>query len=280
MLPQNGATPRVEANGASIPAIGFGTWQLQAAIATSAVLEALKVGYRHIDTAQIYGNEAEVGEGLRRSGVPRDDVFLTTKVWTDSYRDGDLQRSVEESLRKLGVDHVDLLLLHWPNPDVPLAETIKAFASVKAAGLTRHLGVSNFTTALLAEAVDLVGAPLATDQVEYHPFLDQTAVKAALDARGMALTAYSPIAHGRAAKDATICGIAKAHHKTPSQVSLRWLIQQGGVAAIPRSANAARIAENFDVFDFELTDPEMTAISALRSSDGRITSPSWAPAWD
>lgn len=280
MLTRTGKAPIVEANGAAIPAIGFGTWQLRGETATMGVLEALKVGYRHVDTAQIYDNEPEVGEGLRASDVRREDVFLTTKVWTDRYHDGDLQRSVEESLRKLSTPYVDLLLLHWPNPDVPLVETIKALSTVHAAGLARAIGVSNFTSAQVAEAAELAGAPLATNQVEYHPYLDQSAVFAATGPRGMALTAYSPIAQGKVAKDATIGAIAEAHGKTPSQVTLRWLIQQDGVIAIPRSSKPERIAENFDLFDFELTDEEMGRISALRSRDGRITSPSWAPAWD
>ncbi|MFC7053541.1 aldo/keto reductase [Hansschlegelia quercus] len=280
MLTRAGQSPLVAANGASIPALGFGTWQLDGEEARDAVQAALEIGYRHIDTAQIYGNEVEVGEGLRRSGVNRDEVFLTTKVWTDRYRDGDLQRSVEDSLKKLGVSYVDLLLLHWPNPAVALQETLKALNAVRSNGLSRDIGVSNFPVKTLREAIDLSGAPLVTNQVEYHPFLDQSAVKAALDANDMALTAYSPIAKGKVAEDATIKAIAEAHGKTPSQIALRWLIQQDGVIAIPRSSKKARIAENFDIFDFALDEAEMSRVSALRTKDGRITSPSFAPEWD
>jgi diketogulonate reductase-like aldo/keto reductase len=280
MLTRAGKSPLVAANGASIPALGFGTWQLDGDEARDAVQAALEIGYRHIDTAQIYGNEAEVGEGLRRSGVKRDEVFLTTKVWTDRYGDGDLQRSVEDSLKKLGVSHLDLLLLHWPNPAVPLEETLKALNAVRSNGLTLDLGVSNFPVKTLRQAIEFSGAPLVTNQVEYHPFLDQTAVKAELDANAIALTAYSPIAKGKVAENATIRAIAETHDKTPSQVTLRWLIQQDGVIAIPRSSKKARIAENFDIFDFALDEVEMSKISALRTKNGRITSPSFAPKWD
>ncbi|GLK69394.1 aldo/keto reductase [Hansschlegelia plantiphila] len=280
MLTTPGKAPLVAANGASIPALGFGTWQLRGVEARDAVVEAIRVGYRHIDTAQIYENETDVGNGLRLSGIARDEMFLTTKVWTSNYRDGDLQRSVEESLKRLGVVHVDLLLLHWPNPETPLAETMKALNAVRAAGLARDIGVSNFPTRELREAIDLSGAPLVTDQVEYHAFLDQSALKAELDRGGMALTAYSPIARGKAAHDETIRTIAQTYAKSASQVALRWLIQQDGVIAIPRSSKKERIAENFDVFDFTLSDEEMARISALRTREGRLTSPSFAPEWD
>jgi diketogulonate reductase-like aldo/keto reductase len=275
-----GGLPVAPANGASIPAIGFGTWRLTGAVARDAVAEALRVGYRHIDTAQVYDNEREVGEGLRRSGIPRDEVFLTTKVWTDRYRESDLQRSVEESLRRLKVEQVDLLLLHWPNPDVPLAETIRALNGARAAGLARAIGVSNFPIRLLREAVELSRAPLATNQVEYHPFLDQTAMLRELRAHGMILTAYSPIAKGKVHGEPTLAAVAAAHGKTPSQIALRWLLQQEGVAAIPRSSRKERIAENFAVFDFELDGEQMARIGALGSREGRLTSPSFAPEWD
>lgn len=280
MLTRAGKSPLVAANGASIPALGFGTWQLPGDVARDSVQAALEIGYRHIDTAQIYGNEAEVGAGLARSGVPRDEVFLTTKVWTDRYQDGALQRSVQDSLKKLGTDHLDLLLLHWPNPAVPLEETIKALNAVRDNGLTRDIGVSNFPVKTLRQAIEFSRAPLVTNQVEYHPLLDQSVVKAELDAHDMALTAYSPIAQGKVADEPVIRAIAEAHGKTPSQVALRWLIQQDGVIAIPRSSKKARIAENFDVFDFTLDEAEMARISALRSKAGRITSPSFAPEWD
>ena len=280
MLTKTGKAPLVAANGASIPALGFGTWQLQGDVARQMVAEALKLGYRHVDTAQAYDNEAEVGQGLKAGGVPRDEYFLTTKVWTDRFRGGDLERSAEESLKRLHVDHLDLLLLHWPNPEVPLAETIKALNAVRASGMTKHIGLSNFTIAQVREAVALSDAPLVTNQVEFHPLIDQSKLKAELDAQHMALTAYSPIAQGRVNETPAIKAIAKAHAKSPTQVALRWALQLDGVIAIPRSSKIERVRDNFDVFDFTLSEEEMATISLLGTREGRITSPSWAPAWD
>lgn len=280
MLTRNGMAPKIDGNGAPIPTLGFGTWQLQGDVARSAVATALKTGYRHIDTAQIYENESDVGDGIRDAEIARDEFFITTKVWTDRYRAGDLERSVEESLSRLQLEQVDLLLLHWPNPDVPIAETMKAMNRVRSAGLTSHIGVSNFPTEELARAIDASEASLATNQVEYHPLLDQDALIDALEQAGMALTAYSPIAQGKIADESAIREIAQTHGKTPSQVALRWLIQQDGVAAIPRSSKPERIRENFDIFDFELSGAEMTRISSLRSREGRLSSPSFAPDWD
>jgi 2,5-diketo-D-gluconate reductase A len=261
--------PAVRSGDVLIPAIGFGTWQLENGSAQPLVEQALEIGYRHIDTAQIYRNERDVGAGIAASGIKRDDIFLTTKVWVDHFADGDLQRSAEKSLEKLGVDHVDLLLLHWPKPDTPLAETMAALNEVKARGLTRAIGVSNFPSAVLAEAQALSKAPLATDQVEYHPYLSQKTLIAAAHAAGTSITAWSPLAQGKVAQDPVLIAIGQAHGKTPGQVTLRWLIQQG-VIAIPRTKTPARIAENFDVLDFELSDVEMAAVFALARPDGRL----------
>jgi 2,5-diketo-D-gluconate reductase A len=261
--------PAVRSGDVLIPAIGFGTWQLENGSAQPLVERALEIGYRHIDTAQIYRNERDVGAGIAASGIKRDDIFLTTKVWVDHFADGDLQRSAEKSLEKLGVDHVDLLLLHWPKPDTPLAETMAALNEVKARGLTRAIGVSNFPSAVLAEAQALSKAPLATDQVEYHPYLSQKTLIAAAHAAGTSITAWSPLAQGKVAQDPVLIAIGQAHGKTPGQVTLRWLIQQG-VIAIPRTKTPARIAENFDVLDFELSDVEMAAVFALARPDGRL----------
>src|ERR1700692_2715100 len=204
----------VEANGAKIPAIGLGTWELRGRTCARLVEQALKLGYRHIDTAQVYENEREVGEGLRASGVRRDDVFVTTKIWTTHFAPNDLERSARESLAKLHLSHVDLLLLHWPNPRVPLQETLGALAHVRKLGLARHIGVSNFTVALIEHAVACCPAPLVCDQVEFHPYLDQTKVKEACARHGMAVVAYSPVARGRIKGDATLAGIGGAHGKT------------------------------------------------------------------
>lgn len=269
----------VEAKGARIPAIGLGTWELRGRTCARLVEQALKLGYRHIDTAQIYENEREVGEGLRSSRVKREELFVTTKVWTTHFAPNDLERSTKESLTKLRIPEVDLLLLHWPNPQVPLSETLGALARVKRAGLARHIGVSNFTVALIDEAVAACPEPLICDQVEYHPYLDQTRVKEACARHGMALVAYSPVAKGRVKNDETLARIGKAHGKTSAQVCLRWLVQQN-VAAIPRTSRIERLSENIDVFDFALSEPEMQQVSRLASPRGRLTDFGFAPKWD
>ena len=272
--------PILTANGAEIPKLGFGTWKLKGEEATSAVETALKVGYRHIDTAQVYKNEGEVGAALKASGVDRDDVFVTTKVWMERFAAGDLEDSVKESLSRLELDHVDLVLLHWPNPDYRLEETISALNAVRAGGLSRHIGVSNFTTAWLGEAVACSTAPLAVNQVEYHPFLDQTPVMDAVKGYGMGLMAYCPIAQGRVFEEPILKEIASRHGKTPAQIALKWLIDQDPVSAIPRSSNPDHIRSNFDIFDIDLSDEEMARVGSLKSSTDRLIDPDWAPAWD
>jgi len=269
----------VEANGARIPAIGLGTWELRGRTCARVVEQALKLGYRHIDTAQVYENEREVGEGLRASGVRRDEVFVTTKVWTNHFAPNDLERSAKESLVRLRIPELDLLLLHWPNPHVPLAETLGALAHAKKLGLTRHIGVSNFTVALIEQAVAACPEPLVCDQVEYHPYLDQTKVREACASQGMAVVAYSPIAKGRIKNEPTLASIGRAHHKSPAQICLRWLVQQN-VSAIPRTSKIERLSENIDIFDFDLTDEEMLQIAQLHSAGGRLTDYAFAPKWD
>jgi diketogulonate reductase-like aldo/keto reductase len=269
----------VEANGAKIPAIGLGTWELRGRACARLVEQAIKLGYRHIDTAQVYENEREVGEGLRASGVRRDEVFVTTKVWTTHFAPNDLERSTKDSLAKLRLSEIDLLLLHWPNPQVPLSETLGALARVKQLGMVRHIGVSNFTVALIEEAVAACPEPLACDQVEYHPYLDQTKVKEACARHGMALVAYSPVAKGRVKEDATLTRIGRAHGKTAAQVCLRWLVQQD-VSAIPRTSRIERLSENIDIFDFALSDEEIDEIARMASAKGRLTDYGFAPKWD
>jgi 2,5-diketo-D-gluconate reductase B len=269
----------VEANGAKIPAIGLGTWELRGRACARLVEQALRLGYRHIDTAQVYENEREVGDGLRASGVRRDDVFVTTKVWTTHFAPHDLERSTKESLSKLHLSEVDLLLLHWPNPRVPLQETLAGLAHVKKLGLARHIGVSNFTVALIEEAVAACPEPLVCDQVEFHPYLDQTVVLDACARNGMAVVAYSPIAKGRIKNDETLARIGRTYGKTAAQVCLRWLVQQN-VSAIPRTSRIERLSENIDIFDFELSDQEMRRISRMGSAKGRLTDFGFAPKWD
>ena len=269
----------VEANGARIPAIGLGTWELRGRACARLVEQALRLGYRHIDTAQMYENEREVGDGLRASGIDRDAVFVTTKVWTTHFAPNDLERSVKESLRQLRLAQVHLVLLHWPNPRIPLSETLGALANVRRLGMARHIGVSNFTVALIEEAVALCPEPLVCDQVEYHPYLDQAKVLEACRRHDMALVAYSPIAKGRIKTDDVLSRIGAAHGKTAAQVCLRWLVQQN-VAAIPRTSRIERLSENIDIFDFTLGDAEMARISAMGSAGGRLTDFGFAPKWD
>jgi diketogulonate reductase-like aldo/keto reductase len=269
----------IESRGARIPLIGLGTWLQKGSACVRIVDQALRLGYRHIDTAQGYENEAEVGEGLRHSGVPRNEVFVTTKVWMTNLAPRDLIRAAKESLVKMKLSEVDLLLIHWPNATIPLAETIGALAQTKQAGLARHIGVSNFTVALMDEAVKLSPEPLVCNQVEYHALLDQSKVIAAAKRLDMAVIAYSPIARGAVGEEGVLARIGAAHGKSPAQVSLRWLVQQG-VPAIPRTSRVERLSENIAVFDFELSNEEMDQIFALGSAAGRIVSPAFAPKWD
>lgn len=272
----------IEANGANIPALGLGTWQLSGGNCVEIVETALKHGYRHVDTAAAYGNEEEVGEGIRRSGIPRDEIFLTTKVWATNIGNGDLQASAKESLGKLGVDHVDLLLIHWPNPDIELDECIPALNDAHAKGMARNIGVSNFTSGQMREAAGISDAPIACNQVEYHPYLSQNAVKAAAAQIGAAVMAYCPIFRGgELFDDPVIQAVSRGHDKTPAQVILRWEIEQELVGAIPRTTKTARLAENFDIFDFELSDSEMEAITGLTSRRERLVDlAGFAPEWD
>lgn len=272
--------PVLPARGANIPAIGFGTSQL--GDCGEIVAAALKAGYRHIDTAWKYGSEKGVGAGIRASGVPRAEIFLCTKVSHEYLRAADFARSVDESLRNLQVDYVDMLHVHWPTVDnIPLAETMGALAKAKRDGLTRHIGVANFNIALLEEAMRLCPEPLVTLQAEYHPYLDQSKILAYCRSKGLVFTAYCPLARGRLFGDPVLRDIAEKKGKTIAQIALRWLMQQGNIAAIPRSSNPKHIAESLDVFDFELTAEEMQRIFALKRPDGRIANPKGrAPAWD
>jgi 2,5-diketo-D-gluconate reductase B len=261
--------PVVEANGARIPLVGLGTWDLRGKVYARVVEQALRLGYRHIDTAGMYDNEREIGEGLRASGVRRGEVFITTKIWPTHFAVRDLERAARECLARLRLGEVDLLLLHWPNLQVPLAETIGALCKVKRDGLARHIGVSNFTVALLDEALKAASEPLVCDQVECHPFLDQSKVIAACHAHGMAVVAYSPIARGSIRKDEVLARIGKAHGRTAAQVCLRFLVQRN-IVVIPRTSKLERLTENASIFDFTLSAREMAEIGALASRDGRL----------
>ncbi|HEX8047409.1 aldo/keto reductase [Rhizobium sp.] len=270
----------VNANGASIPALGFGTFRVPGPDTERMVSHVLKHGYRHVDTAQIYGNEAEVGDGILRSGVARADLFLTTKVWVENYKHAAFVASVEDSLKKLKTDYVDLLLLHWPNDAVPLAEQIRALNEVAKAGKVRHIGVSNFNRALMMEAAKLSERPLVTNQVEYHPYLDQSQVIETARSLGMSVTAYYAMADGKVLNDPVLKTIAGRHGKSVAQVVLRWIVQQG-LVVLSKTVSEVRAQENATIFDFELTAEEMAAIHALAEPKGRIVNPDGlAPVWD
>jgi 2,5-diketo-D-gluconate reductase B len=269
----------VDANGARIPTLGMGTMTLKGDACVSAVSAALKMGYQHLDTAERYGNEAEVGEGFRASGIDRKDVFVTTKVYWDKLAPGDFETSFDDSLRKLQLSWVDLLLIHWPNPKVPLSDTMPILCKAKRDGRARHIGIANFTLPLIEEAVRLATEPLVTNQIEAHPYLDQSKVNAASRRHGISITAYCPLARGEVPGDAVLAGIGKKHGKTASQVALRYLLQQGMIV-IPRSSKPERLAENKAVFDFALGDAEMAEIGKLKRPGGRVVNPPHAPKWD
>ena len=269
----------VDLHGTAVPALGFGTYKLTGDTCREGVLDALALGYRHIDTAQIYGNEAEVGEAIRHSGVPRSGLFLTTKVWVDALHAPDVLRSAEESLRCLGTDYVDLLLVHWPSRTVPLEETLGAFERLREAGKTRHIGVSNFSPGGFARALEL--APVACNQVEYHVFLDQQRVHSLCQTHGALLTAYRPLAGGGLREDATVQAIAEAHACTPEQIGLAWPLQQPQVAAIPKASSPAHRRANLAALDVVLSGEEMGRLSALTRANRRFVNPSnLAPDWD
>jgi diketogulonate reductase-like aldo/keto reductase len=263
--------------GTSVPALGFGTFRLPGDDCREGVEHALGIGYRHIDTAQGYRNEEFVGEGLRRAGVPREDIFLVSKVAPDNFAGDGAATSTLESLRKLGTDYVDLMLLHWPNPDVPLEEPLTSLARLQREGAVRHIGVSNFPPSLVEQAQAVTH--LFCNQVEYHPYLSQTALLKQARQHDMLLTAYCPIARGKVLQDPVLRDIGARYGKNPAQVTLRWLVQQERVAAIPKSAHAQRRIDNFDIFDFELDDDEMKAVFALDREE-RLVDPAIAPDWE
>lgn len=265
-------------DGTEVPRLGFGTFQLAGEEAYRSCLVALEAGYRHLDTAQGYDNEAEVGRALRDSGLDREEVFVTTKIRPSNARSADVRTSTQESLRKLGVDQVDLILLHWPAESVaPLAETMEAMTELVNDGLAAHIGVSNFPSRMLARAYEL--APIVTDQVEHHPYLGVSAIEAVLRARGGFLTAYSPLARGKVLDDPVLAEIAEAHDVTPAQVTLRWMLQRPSVVAIPKSGTPERIRSNADVQGFALTDGEMARIDGLERGE-RLIDPEGGPEWD
>jgi len=263
--------------GTRIPRLGFGTWLITGKDATEGVRDALEIGYRHIDTARAYDNEAEVGQGIADSGIDRADLWLTTKIWLDDFEPHKLKRAAEDSLRNLRTDYLDLLLLHWPNPEVPVERSVEAMRDLQEAGRIRHAGVSNFPAGMLSRALDIV--PLFADQVEYHPFLAQDALLDLARERDFTLTAYSPLAHGKVPGHPELTAIGEQYDKSAGQVALRWLLDQPKVTTAAKASSHDRRVENFQVFDFELSDADRERIAQL-PKDMRTANPAWAPDWD
>lgn len=269
----------VTSHGTTIPALGFGVFRMSDAEVEAVIPAALDAGFRHFDTAQIYKNEAALGRALAAAGAKRDDLFLTTKVWVSDYSDDRFLTSVDESLDRLGVDQVDLLLAHWPGDTVPVDRQIGWLNAALAAGKTRAIGVSNYNRSQLRDAIAASAAPITTNQIEMHPYLDQSAMAQLAAETGTVLTGYYGMADGAVPQDAVLAEIGARHGKTAAQVGLRWLIQQGAVA-LSKTAKPGRVAENIDIFDFALTDADMAAIARLARPDGRIVNPEGlAPDW-
>jgi len=269
----------VEAHGARIPAIGLGTMTLKDDVCVQAVKTALQLGYRHLDTAAFYGNETENGEGLRQSGVKREDVFITTKVRENNLTPDNFQRSLDQSLANLQLPYVDLLLIHWNNRDIPFEVSVGALCKAKKDGKAKHVGVANFTTTMLDQAWQVTSEPLVCNQIEMHPFINQDKVLAACAKHGMAVVAYCPIARGKVPGAETLERIGLAHNKSSAQVSLRYLVQRGAIP-IPRTATPAHLKQNLDVFDFTLSDAEMADLKSLNATNMRVVNPPHAPQWD
>ena len=267
----------VSLRGEKVPAVGLGTWLLEGDDCRRAVPTALDLGYRHIDTAQIYGNESEIGAALAEHPIGREELFLTTKLWNDQHAAADVAASTEASLGRLRTEYLDLLLIHWPVELERLSETLEAMTRLQERGLVRHIGVSNFTDSQFRRSAEL--APIACNQVEYHPFLDQRPLVETVREADAVLTAYSPLARGRIFSDATLRRIAEEHGKGPAQVALRWLLDQEGVLVVPKATSSEHLAANLDIFDFSLTADERAEIDGLARGE-RLISPGWAPNWE
>ena len=269
----------VEAKGAKIPAVGLGTWEMRGRACARVVEQALRLGYRHIDTAEMYANEEAIGAALAASSVARKDLHITTKVWHENLAPDSIRRAFDTSLRKLRLDHVDLYLVHWPSRSMNLAAVFETLMKLKEEGRTRAIGVANFNLALLKKAAEEIKAPIACNQIEYHVMLDQTKVKTYLASKSIPLVAYCPLAQGRAASDETLLAIGKKHDASAAQVALKWLLDQDGVAAIPKASRAESQKANLDALKVTLDDADRKAIAAL-PKDKRFVSPGFAPEWD
>ena len=268
---------------ANIPVLGLGTWQSTGQDCVDVVSQALKMGYEHIDTAQAYGNEKEVGQGIKQSGVSRDKFFLTTKIFPDDmkFEPEKLIAAAKRSLADLDTDYVDLLLLHWPDDRVPLSETIPALCKLQKQGLTRHIGVSNFNIANIIEAEKYADAPIVVNQVEFHPFIKQKTLQTFLNNHHILLEAYSPLARGDVFDNEIIKEIADKHNVTPAQISLAWILADKHRIAIPKTANPDHLQGNLDAIKVQLSADDIEKISSLARADGRkIKHPDYSPEWD
>ena len=278
---QTAATATLKTGGASIPLLGFGTYGMSGALLQNVLVAALQQGFRHIDTAQMYQNEADVGAAIRSSGVSRNAVFVTTKVWVGNYSRERFMTSVDESLRNLRTDYVDLLLVHWPRGGARIEAQIEGLNRAMDSGKVRHIGVSNYNAAMMRAATAMSIRPLVTNQVEYHPFLEQSAVLKEVASSRSSLMAYCGMAVGRVFETPLLKDIAAQHRRSIAQIVLRWLIQQPNVLALSRTEKVERLPQNADVFDFTLTGDEMTSISNLKRPGSRIVNPpQLAPDWD
>ena len=268
-----------EAHGTCIPALGFGTYQLKDEEGRRSVAEALEIGYRHIDTAQDYGNEHDIGAVVAASGISRSELFITTKVWWERLDHHGVKQSFQRSLDSLQTDYIDLLLIHWDNDAIPLTETLAVMNHLQDQGRVHQIGVSNFTVPRLKADLERSRTPIFTNQIEYHPFLGQAEIRAYCLSKHILTTAYCPVARGEVLRDPVLQRLGHKHGKSPAQVTLRWLLQQEQVLAIPRSSDPRHIRSNFDVFDFTLSCEDMNLIYALERNQRKID-PDFAPDWE
>jgi 2,5-diketo-D-gluconate reductase B len=269
----------LETQGISLPRLGLGTFRMQGDACRAAVESALALGYRHIDTAEMYGNEEAVGAAISEARIARKDLHVTTKVWHENLAPDSIRRAFDSSLKKLRLDHVDLYLVHWPSTNMDLPAVFETLMKLKGEGRTRAIGVANFNIALLKKVVEEIKAPIACNQVEYHVMLDQTKLLNYLSARSIPLVAYCPLAQGKAATEETLTAIGRKHGATGAQVALKWLLDQDGVAAIPKASRRESQKANLDALKLKLDDEDRRAIAAL-PKDKRCVNPGFAPAWD
>jgi 2,5-diketo-D-gluconate reductase B len=269
----------LQTQGIKMPRLGLGTFRMQGDVCRAAVESALGLGYRHIDTAEMYANEDAIGPAIAASGIPRNDLHVTTKVWHENLAPDAIRRAFDASLNKLKLDHVDLYLVHWPSKDMKLPAVFETLMKLKQEGRTRAIGVANFPVVLLKKVVEEIGAPIACNQIEYHVMLDQTKVRNYLAAKSIPLVAYCPLAQGRAASDETLAAIGRKHKATAAQVALKWLLDQDGVVAIPKASRAESQKANLGALGVKLDDEDRKAIATL-PKDQRFVKPAFAPAWD